>query len=92
MFPQPKLTVCVPSRNRQRYFQETIRSLLANMRTDVQFVFADNSDDPAIMTRDARRFADRRKFATPAGNTDATAAPCHSSSTSIHSRPTAKRP
>lgn len=50
MFPQPKLTVCVPSRNRQRYFQETIRSLLANMRTDVQFVFADNSDDPAIMT------------------------------------------
>ncbi|WP_307227355.1 glycosyltransferase family 2 protein [Pararhizobium capsulatum] len=49
MFPQPKLTICVPSRNRQLYFQETIRSLLINMRTDVEFVFADNSDDPSIM-------------------------------------------
>lgn len=49
MFAQPKLTICVPSRNRQRYFQETIRSHLANMRTDVEFVFADNSDDASIM-------------------------------------------
>ncbi len=49
MFPLPKLTICVPSRNRQRYFQETIRSLVTNMRTDVEFVFADNSDDPSVM-------------------------------------------
>ncbi|WP_426240210.1 glycosyltransferase family 2 protein [Pararhizobium sp. DWP1-1-3] len=49
MFAQPKLTICVPSRNRQPYFQETIRSLLANMRMDVEYVFADNSDDPSIM-------------------------------------------
>ncbi|CAN7268622.1 glycosyltransferase [Rhizobium sp. LjRoot98] len=49
MFAQPKLTICVPSRNRQRYFQETIRSLLVNMRTDVEYIFADNSDDVSIM-------------------------------------------
>lgn len=49
MFAQPKLTICVPSRNRQRYFQETIRSLLMNLRTDIECVFADNSDDPSIM-------------------------------------------
>ena len=49
MIVQPKLTVCVPSRNRQRYFQETIRSLLVSMRTDVEYIFADNSDDPVPM-------------------------------------------
>lgn len=49
MFAQPKLTICVPSRNRQRYFQETIRSQLMNLRTDVEYVFADNSDDASIM-------------------------------------------
>ncbi len=49
MFAQPKLTICVPSRNRQRYFQETIRSLLTNLRMDVEYVFADNSDDASIM-------------------------------------------
>lgn len=45
----PRLTICVPSRNRQRYFQETIRALLKSLRTDVEFIFADNSDDPSIM-------------------------------------------
>ena len=49
MFAQPKLTICVPSRNRQRYFQETIRSQLMNLRMDVEYVFADNSDDASIM-------------------------------------------
>lgn len=49
MFAQPKLTICVPSRNRQRYFQETVRSLLMNLRTDIEFIFADNSDDPSLM-------------------------------------------
>ncbi|MBP1858231.1 glycosyltransferase [Rhizobium herbae] len=49
MFAQPKLTICVPSRNRQRYFQETIRSQLMNLRTDIEYIFADNSDDASIM-------------------------------------------
>jgi len=45
----PKLTICVPSRNRQVYFQQTILSLIENGRMDVEFVFADNSDDGSIM-------------------------------------------
>lgn len=45
----PVLSICVPSRNRQDYFQETIRALTASLRPDVEFVFADNSDDPAVM-------------------------------------------
>jgi glycosyltransferase involved in cell wall biosynthesis len=43
------LTICVPSRNRQIYLKEAIRSLLTSTRADVEFVIADNSDDPAIM-------------------------------------------
>lgn len=39
----------MPSRNRQVYFQETIRALLASPRADVEFVLADNSDDPIPM-------------------------------------------
>jgi glycosyltransferase involved in cell wall biosynthesis len=45
----PTLSICVPSRNRQYYFQKTIEGLLRNKRDDVEFVFADNSDDPSIM-------------------------------------------
>lgn len=47
--PQPILSICVPSRNRQIYFQEAIKSLTASKRDDVEFVLADNSDDPSIM-------------------------------------------
>jgi glycosyltransferase involved in cell wall biosynthesis len=51
----------VPSRNRQVYFQETIRALLASSRADIEFVLADNSDEPAIMDAFAREIsADRR--------------------------------
>ncbi|MDW5315314.1 glycosyltransferase [Rhizobium sp. PL01] len=69
MFAQPKLTICVPSRNRQRYFQETITSLVMNLRTDIEFVFADNSDDASIMSDFiADVVADPRvKFIPPAG-------------------------
>jgi hypothetical protein len=45
----PVLSICVPSRNRQIYFQETIRALTASLRPDVEFVLADNSDNPAVM-------------------------------------------
>ncbi|MDB5524242.1 MAG: hypothetical protein JWM58_2005 [Rhizobium sp.] len=44
-----KLSICVPSRNRQETFQQTVRDLIANSRPDIEFVFADNSDDPAVM-------------------------------------------
>jgi glycosyltransferase involved in cell wall biosynthesis len=46
---EPTLSICVPSRNRQIFFQETIRALTDSLRPDVEFVLADNSDDPAVM-------------------------------------------
>ena len=45
----PILTICVPSRNRQETFKKTIESLVVSLRTDIEFIFADNSDDPSIM-------------------------------------------
>lgn len=49
MVGTPRLSICVPSRNRQYYFQKTIEGMIRNPRMDVQFIFADNSDDPSIM-------------------------------------------
>lgn len=49
MTTRPTLSICVPSRNRQFYFQKTIEGLVRNKRQDVEFVFTDNSDDPSIM-------------------------------------------
>jgi hypothetical protein len=46
---EPTLSICVPSRNRQVYFQKTVRALTSSLRPDVEFVFADNSDDPSVM-------------------------------------------
>lgn len=45
----PTLSICVPSRNRQPWFQETIRTLTSSLRTDIELVFVDNSDEPGIM-------------------------------------------
>lgn len=49
MSRSPKLSICVPSRNRQDCFRQTIIDLIASERTDIEFVFADNSDDPSVM-------------------------------------------
>ncbi|WP_377295089.1 glycosyltransferase family 2 protein [Rhizobium sp. SG2393] len=46
---QKLVSICVPSRNRQKYFQQTILDLIENPRDDVEFIFADNSTDPDIM-------------------------------------------
>lgn len=60
MSDHPKLSICVPSRNRQDCFRQTIFDLVASPRADIEFVFADNSDDPSVMDgfvaglRDAR--------------------------------------
>ena len=55
-----RLSICVPSRNRQDCFRQTILDLLANRRGDVEFVFADNSDDAAIMDGFMRGIDDPR--------------------------------
>lgn len=66
---RPRLSICVPSRNRQYYFQETIRALTGNLRSDIQFVFADNSDDAGEMERfmEPLRGDPRIVFLPPAG-------------------------
>lgn len=67
---EPVLSICVPSRNRQPYFQEAIRSLLVSKRNDVEFVFVDNSDDRSIMDDFMRdHAADRRVRYLPSGET-----------------------
>jgi hypothetical protein len=63
----PKLSICVPSRNRQDCFRQTISDLTANPRTDIEFVFADNSDDPAVMDDFVREMNDPRVVYLPSG-------------------------
>lgn len=58
----PRLSICVPSRNRQRYFQQTVLALISSPRRDVEFVFADNSDDPSIMQSFFDRLAEDRRI------------------------------
>lgn len=66
----PVLSICVPSRNRQYYFQETIRALVSSLRTDVEFVFCDNSDDPSVMNAFIEPYlSDPRVVYVPAGET-----------------------
>jgi hypothetical protein len=61
MSAEPTLSICVPSRNRQAYFQETIKSLLVSERDDVEFVLVDNSDDPSVMDGFMQAFASDRR-------------------------------
>jgi len=63
----PTLSICVPSRNRQRYFKETISFLLENPRADVEFVLADNSDEAGIMNGYMADISDIRVKYLPAG-------------------------
>jgi hypothetical protein len=60
------LSICVPSRNRQRYFKETIGFLLESARGDVEFVLADNSDDAGVMDGFMAGIADSRVKYLPA--------------------------
>ncbi|MBW3097298.1 glycosyltransferase family 2 protein [Pseudohoeflea coraliihabitans] len=43
------LTICVPTRNRQRYCMETLRALAGCEGADFEVVVADNSDDGAVL-------------------------------------------
>lgn len=65
----PILSICVPSRNRQSYFQQTIVALTASLRADVEFIFVDNSDDPSIMDAFIKPYlADPRVRYVPSGD------------------------
>ncbi len=66
---KPRLSICVPSRNRQIYFQQTITHLTRNLRDDVELVLADNSDDAEPMRGFMESFAGDRRvvFLPPTG-------------------------
>ena len=55
---RPFLSICVPSRNRQVYFQDLIRALTRSTRQDIEFVFADNSDDADLMNSFMGQYSD----------------------------------
>ena len=42
-------TICIPTRNRQRYCIEAIKGIAASRQTDFEVIVADNSDDPTIL-------------------------------------------
>lgn len=68
MSPMSTLSICVPSRNRQIWFQETIRALTRSLRSDIELVFVDNSDDPSIMNAFIQPYlADPRVKYVPSG-------------------------
>jgi glycosyltransferase involved in cell wall biosynthesis len=60
MAAPPRLSICVPSRNRQSCFGRTIGDLVASPRPDIEFVFADNSDDPTVINRLVAELGDVR--------------------------------
>lgn len=42
-------SICIPTRNRQRYCIEAIKAIADSDETDFEVIVADNSDDPAIL-------------------------------------------
>jgi glycosyltransferase involved in cell wall biosynthesis len=42
-----RLTICIPTRNRQRFAMDAVRHMLASKRDDFEILIGDNSDDPA---------------------------------------------
>ncbi|MEL6318704.1 MAG: glycosyltransferase, partial [Pseudomonadota bacterium] len=46
-----RFSVVIPTRNRQRYAVEAVRSILLAERADVEIILCDNSDDPTALPR-----------------------------------------
>lgn len=62
-----KLSVCIPSRNRQKYCIETIKSLAKSDVQDFEVIVGDNSDDPEPLATFFETFDDKRfKYVPPA--------------------------
>lgn len=63
-----KVTVCIPSRNRQKYCIETIKSLAKSDQQNIEFIIGDNSDDPEVMIDFFKTFDDPRFKFVPSEN------------------------
>lgn len=55
-----RLSICIPTRNRQAYAIDAARQMLKNRRTDFEVVIADNSDDAAVLAAFAAEAGDPR--------------------------------
>lgn len=62
-----KLSVCIPTRNRQKYCIETIKSLARSDNQDFEVIVGDNSDDPEPLTTFFETFDDSRFKFVPSG-------------------------
>lgn len=62
---RPRLSLCIPTRNRRACAQRTLVDLLGNPRRDVEVVFADNSDDAASLAAYAATIDDPRLIYLP---------------------------
>ena len=55
-------TICIPTRNRQRYCIEAIKAIAESEETDFEVIVADNSDEPAILDDYFRTELDDSRF------------------------------
>jgi glycosyltransferase involved in cell wall biosynthesis len=63
-----KLTVCIPTRNRQKYCIQTIKDIAKSDEQDFEVIIGDNSDDHSIMADFFETFDDSRFHLVPPGN------------------------
>ncbi|MEP3436263.1 MAG: glycosyltransferase family A protein [Hoeflea sp.] len=54
------LTICIPTRNRQRYAMDAVRHMLASERQDFEILLGDNSDDASVLADFAAQMNDSR--------------------------------
>ncbi|WP_420408243.1 glycosyltransferase family 2 protein [Hoeflea sp.] len=55
-----RLTICIPTRNRQSYAMDAVRHMLASGRDDFEILLGDNSDDPEPLADFVSQTADPR--------------------------------
>jgi len=55
-----RLTICIPTRNRQRYAMDAVRHMLASPRQDFEILLGDNSDDASVLADFAAQMNDSR--------------------------------
>ena len=55
-----RLTICIPTRNRQIYAMDAVRHMLASSRQDFEILLGDNSDDASVLADFAAELKDSR--------------------------------
>ncbi|MDP2732598.1 MAG: glycosyltransferase family 2 protein [Hoeflea sp.] len=55
-----RLTICIPTRNRQAYAIDAVRHMLASTRDDFEILIGDNSDDAAPLAEFVAEIGDKR--------------------------------